>query len=239
MPSSSRSPVATSGRWNRVRRSAAIARQEFRLLRNDPGQAIALAVIPVLLMAIIKGPVGIWLTIETGRPSTGAELAVPGQAALASYLAMVNFGIFFYRDFGTGVWDRLRVGSARPVEIVAGKLAANWVVFFLQFMVAFVLGGALSSSISPVRRSVWPSSPPARSPLPCPSGWRCCARCSPARRTSRRASSSPCSSERSAERSAPTSSSPSGHRGSSTSLRCTGRSGPCVTSTSTTAGSNR
>lgn len=126
-----------------MRRSAAIARQEFRLLRNDPGQAIALAVIPVLLMAIIKGPVGIWLTIETGRPSTGAELAVPGQAALASYLAMVNFGIFFYRDFGTGVWDRLRVGSARPVEIVAGKLAANWVVFFLQFMVAFVLGGAL------------------------------------------------------------------------------------------------
>ena len=126
-----------------MRHSASIARQEFRLLRNDPGQAIALAVMPVLLMAIVKGPVGVWLTIETGQPSTGAELAVPGQAALASYLAMVNFGIFFYRDFGTGVWDRLRVGSARPVEIVVGKLAANWVVFYLQFLVAFALGGAL------------------------------------------------------------------------------------------------
>jgi len=126
-----------------VRRSAAIARQEFRLLRNDPGQAIALALIPIVLMAIVKGPVGVWLTIETGQASTGAALAVPGQAALASYLAMVNFGIFFYRDFGTGVWDRLRVGSARPVEIVAGKLMANWLVFLVQFLVAFLIGGAL------------------------------------------------------------------------------------------------
>ncbi len=113
------------------------------MLRNDPGQAIALAVMPVVLMAIVKGPIGVWLTLETGEPSTGAELAVPGQAALASYLAMVNFGIFFYRDFGTGIWDRLRAGAARPVEVVVGKLAANWVVFYLQFVVAFVLGGAL------------------------------------------------------------------------------------------------
>lgn len=126
-----------------MRRSLAIARQEFRLLRRDPGQAVALAIMPVLLTAIVKGPVGIWLTTTTGRPSSGAELAVPGQAALASYLALVNFGIFFYRDFGTGVWDRVRVGGARPGEFVVGKLLANWVVFYLQFLVAFLLGGAL------------------------------------------------------------------------------------------------
>lgn len=65
---------------------------------------------------------------------TGAEVSVGGVSAVFSIVLLANFGLFFYRDHSTGVWDRTRATFATPFEIMSGKLAATWIVHFVQLI---------------------------------------------------------------------------------------------------------
>jgi ABC-type multidrug transport system permease subunit len=125
------------------RRTVLISVNEFRLIAREPAWPIAFTLMPLALMVVLNGAFSRWLIavggwdLRQGRPS-GAELSVGGQTALFSIMLLANFGLFLYRDYSTGVWDRMRATYAAPREILGGKLAATWCAHLLQYLVLVI-----------------------------------------------------------------------------------------------------
>src|SRR5437763_17171855 len=104
-------------------RSAAVGRQELRVLRSDPTPVIVLVAMPLVLMAFIK-PAFRSALVTSGHPqANGAEQAVPGMAVLFAFFLIGFVSFAFFRDHGWTTWDRLRASRARPAEIMIGKVA--------------------------------------------------------------------------------------------------------------------
>jgi len=126
-----------------LRRSWAIARQEMRMLKDDPGTLVFLLIMPLMMMAVMKPLFALSLQADGFMSASGAEQAVPGMAVMfVSFTAGVaGFGIF--REHGWGTWDRLRASSASTADIMIGKLAPVLVVAIFQLIGLFTLGVAL------------------------------------------------------------------------------------------------
>jgi ABC-type multidrug transport system permease subunit len=121
-----------------------IAGTEARLMLREPAWLIAFTLMPLGLIVVLKGAFGIWLVGRMGvTDATGAELAVGGQAALFNIMLLANFGLFLYRDYSTGVWDRLRSSFAGPAEVLGGKLSATWAAHFAQFLALVLISQPL------------------------------------------------------------------------------------------------
>lgn len=123
-----------------LRRSWAIARQEIRLLKDDPGSLVFLILMPLLMMAVMKPLFALSLQADGFAGASGAEQAVPGMAAMfATFTATVaGFGIF--REHGWGTWDRLRASQASTADIMIGKLAPVFAMSMFQLLALFGLG---------------------------------------------------------------------------------------------------
>jgi ABC-2 type transport system permease protein len=121
-----------------------IAGTELRLMGREPAWLVAFTLMPLGLIVVLEGAFGTWLVARMGvAGASGAELAVGGQAALFNIMLLANFGLFLYRDYSTGVWDRLRSSFASPVEVLGGKLAATWAAHFVQFLGLVVISQPL------------------------------------------------------------------------------------------------
>jgi len=137
-----------------LRRVAELARTEGRLMLREPAWPIAFTLMPLGLMVVLNGAFAKWLRLKDGvRGATGAELSVGGQSALFSIMLLANFGLFLYRDFSTGVWDRTRATFATPGEIMGGKLTATWLAHLAQY-VALVLVSQLAFGLPATSRAI-------------------------------------------------------------------------------------
>ncbi len=113
-----------------LRRIAAIARNDLRLLRSDPGFLIVLTLMPLVVMAFIK-------------PVFDAGQVVPGMAVMFSMFLVGNLGFSVFREHGWNTWERLRASWASPGEILVGKSVTPLMCLVLQLTILFGVGGVL------------------------------------------------------------------------------------------------
>lgn len=123
-----------------LERAGAIARHTTRLLLADPVPVLVTTVMPILLMAFLRGMGQAVLVGEGYAGASGAEHVVPGMAVLFSLFGMMYVGMAFFQEHGWSTWERLRASAASPVEILLGKLVPPGVVLLLQTVVLFLVG---------------------------------------------------------------------------------------------------
>lgn len=126
------------------RRSLAIARQDWRVLRRDPFPMVALVMLPLLVVPFLKPTFRIALELERELGDSGAgRQAVPGMAVLFSFFIVGIASNGFFREHAWRTWDRLRASAATTPEIVLGKLAVPYLQALIQFALVFGLGALL------------------------------------------------------------------------------------------------
>jgi ABC-2 type transport system permease protein len=123
-----------------LRRSAAIARNELRVLRRDPTPLVVLVVMP-LLMAPLFATTFRGALLLGGHPhASGADFAIPAQTAEFAFFLAPYTGFSFFRDHGWKTWARLRASRATAVEIVIGKALPMVALGLVQVVVLLAFG---------------------------------------------------------------------------------------------------
>lgn len=120
-----------------------IVAHEMRILRRDPESLVILVLMPIVVMALLRGSLADQLALEGYPEANGAELAVPGSAVLFGLFAISLVGYGFFREYRWGTADRLRASPLRTSEIVLGKFAAPILTVVLQLISLFVAGTLL------------------------------------------------------------------------------------------------
>lgn len=123
-----------------LRRSWAIARQEIRMQRDDPGTLVFLLLMPLMMMFVMKPLLALSLQADGFSGASGAEQAVPGMAIMFASFTASAAGYGFFREHGWGTWDRLRASSATTADIIVGKLGPVFAVSISQLFGLFGLG---------------------------------------------------------------------------------------------------
>ncbi len=123
-----------------LRRSWVIFRHEMKGLKDDPGSVVFLILMPLLMMGLMKPLFGLSLQAEGFMGANGAELAVPGMAAMFVTFTGAYMGFTFFREHGWHTWDRLRASEATTGDIMAGKLVPTLLIAVVQFAALFGLG---------------------------------------------------------------------------------------------------
>ena len=126
-----------------LRRSATIARHEFRIVFDDPSTLVFVIGMPLLMMAFLKPLFRFSLAAEGFAGANGAEQAVPGMAVMFAAFGASFAGFSFFREHGWGTWERLRASAASSTEIMVGKLIPPLAVTAVQLTALFGLGGLL------------------------------------------------------------------------------------------------
>jgi len=126
-----------------LRVRGAIARHEFRVMRDDPSTIVFVLLMPLLMTALMKGLFAAALTAEGVEGANGSEFAVPGMAVAFAAFGAGFAGFSFFRDHGWGTWDRLRATQATSVDLMFGKMMPAVAVSVVQLGLLFVLGGPL------------------------------------------------------------------------------------------------
>jgi ABC-2 type transport system permease protein len=126
-----------------LRRSAAIARNEGRVLRHDPTPLMILVLMPLIVVPIFRSTFAAALERSGYTDVSGAEFAVPGQAVQFLFFLAPTVGFAFFREHGWNTWERLRASAASSADIVAGKAAPMVALGALQLAVMFGVGVVL------------------------------------------------------------------------------------------------
>jgi ABC-2 type transport system permease protein len=126
-----------------ARRVIAIARQDLRILRQDPMAVIPLIVLPLVVMPFLRPSFKAAFQASGMQETTGAEQAVPGMAVTFSFFLVMTTCSSFFREHTWNTWDRLRASSAGAVEILVGKMVTPLFEFTLQFILLFGFAGLL------------------------------------------------------------------------------------------------
>ncbi|GAA2364536.1 ABC transporter permease [Streptomyces carpaticus] len=127
-----------------LNRMTALVRQDIRLLLRDPAPLLIRTVMPLVIMGFMQ-PL-FRAALQAGGAGTdvnGAEQGVPGMAVMFLFFMMNVVGFAMFREHGWNTWDRLRAGTARPVELLAARLVVLLAAAVLQLTVIFVAGGLL------------------------------------------------------------------------------------------------
>lgn len=120
----------------------AVARNDLRILRNDPAFVVIFTVMPLAYMAFNRRILGTALSLLADGSYNGAEFVVPGATVLFSGFLVGNLGFGVFREHGWGTWERLRASSLSTAELMVGK--ALPALFVLAFQITVLLvGGAL------------------------------------------------------------------------------------------------
>ncbi len=118
-----------------------VARQELSLLRSEMIPVALYFLMPLAILSFIQGAFTLFLEFtEPALPASGASLAAPGQATMFGFMSLAMLGHFFLGECGWGTWNRVRSLGVRPAQIMAGKMAVNYVQQLLLF--SFVMGAA-------------------------------------------------------------------------------------------------
>jgi ABC-2 type transport system permease protein len=126
-----------------LRRIAAVARLDLRLLRSDPGFLIVFTVSPLAFMAFSTKASGAALRVYvTGADIGGAAFIVPGAAVVFSGFLVGNVGFGVFREHGWKTWERLRASPLSSAELIAGKSVVPLLCIAFQ-LTALLGGGAL------------------------------------------------------------------------------------------------
>jgi ABC-2 type transport system permease protein len=123
-----------------ARRSAAVARNELRVLRRDPMPLVVLLVMP-LVMAPLFGTTFRAALVFSGHPhASGADFAIPAQIVEFGFFLAPFTGFLFFREHGWKTWSRLRASPASTADIVAGKAAPMVALGLLQVLLLSTFG---------------------------------------------------------------------------------------------------
>jgi ABC-2 type transport system permease protein len=130
------------GRKTMQPRSLCLARHSLKLYLSDPAPLVVFLLMPLGLMAFMSPLSKALLHAQGYMNATGAEQAVPGMTIMFSFMSMSVVGIQFYREYGWGTWDRLRIASG-GLSIIVGKTLPGLLLLLCQIVVVFVAGGVL------------------------------------------------------------------------------------------------
>jgi ABC-2 type transport system permease protein len=125
------------------RHSAAVARQDLRILRSDPAFLVVMTVMPLVVMAFIKPAFRASLLLNGVEGVNGAEQAVPGTSVMFSFFLLGNLGFGVFREHAWNTWERLRASPASTPEIMVGKVVVPLATLLVQLAVLFGVGGVL------------------------------------------------------------------------------------------------
>jgi ABC-2 type transport system permease protein len=114
----------------------------MKLYLSDPAPLVVFLLMPLGLMAFLSPLSRALLRAQGYANATGAEQAVPGMTIMFSFMMMTVVGIQFYREYGWGTWDRLRIASG-GMSIIVGKILPGLLLLLCQIVVVFAAGGAL------------------------------------------------------------------------------------------------
>lgn len=118
-----------------------VARHEVSLLRSEIIPVLLYFLMPLAILSFIQGAFSLFLEFtEPTLPASGASLAAPGQATMFGFMSLAMLGHFFLGECGWGTWNRVRSLGVRPSQIMAGKMAVNYIQQLLLF--SFVMGTA-------------------------------------------------------------------------------------------------
>ena len=126
-----------------LRASLAITRHEFRVALSDPSTFIFLLIMPLFMVALMRGLFAGALASEGFAGANGSEFAIPGMAVGFAAFGVGFAGFTFFRDHGWGTWDRLRATPATSIDIIVGKVVPTIALTVAQLGLLFVLGGPL------------------------------------------------------------------------------------------------
>jgi ABC-2 type transport system permease protein len=124
-------------------RSGALFRHNVRLLLADPSPIVLTTVMPVAMMAFLRGTGAAVLRQQGYSGASGAEVVVPGMAVLFAFFGVSYIAMGFFSEHHWGTWDRLRASAARPIEVVLGKILPGALLEAIQLVVLFVAGAVL------------------------------------------------------------------------------------------------
>ena len=126
-----------------ARRSAAVARNEFRVLRRDPMPLVVLLVMPLLMAPLFGKTFRAALVLSGHAHASGADFAVPAQIVEFGFFLAPFTGFLFFRDHGWKTWSRLRASPASAADIVAGKATPMVGLGLLQVIFLSTVGALI------------------------------------------------------------------------------------------------
>ena len=140
-----RAPAAPV-RFRAVRDSALIAGRNLRVLRKNPGRMIYPLVQPVVLLVMFVSVFGnLALAGHAGPGSSGnyRQFLIPGIIIENVTLTAPATGLALLRDASSGLADRFRSLPMSRVAVLAGRAAADAVVFAAQAVLLLAVAGPL------------------------------------------------------------------------------------------------
>jgi len=123
-----------------LRRSAAIARHEIRILRRDPMPLVVLLVLPLIMAPLYRTTFRAALQFGGHPNASGSDYAVPAQIAQFGFFLVPFTGFLYFREHIWKTWTRVRATPATPIEIVAGKAAPMVALGIIQIVALVALG---------------------------------------------------------------------------------------------------
>lgn len=127
----------------RPKRFLAVVRLEALLQLRDAGLVVLMTLVPLVLMPFMIPACKTMLVSEGYLSATGAEQAVPGMAALFSFLSVQVIVQSFFHEHAWGTWPRLRASAATAADVVLGKVVVAYVVQAMQLFAVLLLGSVL------------------------------------------------------------------------------------------------
>lgn len=124
------------------RRIWIIARKELAILSGDKSLHVIAIGMPLILIAFMQPTFRVILESEGYEDVSGAEQSVPGLSVMFAFFLIGTVGLTFFREFGWGTWDRLRVSTTASAEILVGK-AVPLVVLAMVQQTTLLLAGLL------------------------------------------------------------------------------------------------
>ena len=122
-----------------LRRSSALVRHEFRILRHDPLPFVLSFVLPLVMMWLLRDAFRA-IFASTGGPDNGAAQAVPGMVVLYAMFLVANVAFGFLRERDWHTWARLRGAGPSAADLTAGKLFPGFCAITLLMAVLFAVG---------------------------------------------------------------------------------------------------
>ncbi|WP_019926002.1 ABC transporter permease [Nocardia sp. BMG111209] len=118
-------------------RTTTLVRHNLLLVRREPGPILSRMILPLVFLTLLRP-----LYTAAQGPGAGTEQAVVGTVVTFSLLALSISGSAILTERLARTWDRLRAGSAHPVELFAGKAVPAFTALLAQQ--ALIVGFAIA-----------------------------------------------------------------------------------------------
>jgi ABC-2 type transport system permease protein len=135
------------------RPSAALVRQEVRLIRREPDLFLVFGVLPLVIVGFVRPLVAPVLRAAGDPSANGTEQAVPAMIVLFGLVLVGHSALSFLREHGWNTWQRLRSSPASSTAILVGKGAPFALLLLVQQVV--LIGGSTLLFDFRIRGSIW------------------------------------------------------------------------------------